>query len=589
VLSSSASAQLGSAVIYRRLLGYAQKYWGLAFLALLGMLIEALAAGAFTAMMNPLVNQTFVDKNPNAALWLPLAIVSLFLMRGLATFVTDYGMARIGRGVVQTLREQVMAKYLVMPSHFFDYQPTAGLVSNLTYHTEQVAQASADSVKIVITDVVTLLALLAVMFYQSPRVTLTMLVIGPIIALLVAWVGRRYRRINRQIQDSVSALAHVAEEAITAQDAVKVYGGQHNELERFHAIAERNRSLQVKVEVTKAMSSSLVQLLAAIALAIIVWIAGREAMMNRLSPGAFVSLMTAMMAMLPTLKRMTNVQGMIQKGVAAATTLFQILDAKQEVDTGTRTLVRAAGKIEFKNVSVHYHDGSQALDRVSLIAQPGTMTAIVGRSGSGKSTLVRLISRLYEPSEGQVLLDGHRVQDYTLADLRRQIAWVSQDVAMFDDTVAANIAYGCAVMPSLKLIEQAADAAHALEFINRLPDGLQTRIREGGRLLSAGQRQRLAIARAILKDAPILILDEATSALDSESERLIQEALSRVVRQRTTLVIAHRLSTIEHADQVLVLRSGCIVEHGQHTELLHRKGEYARLHQMQFSLNQQVD
>jgi subfamily B ATP-binding cassette protein MsbA len=573
-----------SAAIYRRLLGYTGAYRALAVLAVGGMLVEAAAAGAFTALMNPLVDQTFVEKNPVSAAWLPFAIVGLFVARGVATFVTDYGMARIGRGVVQQLREQVLAKYLRMPSRWFDGQPTAGLVSRLTYNTEQVAQAASDAIKVAITDLLTLGALLAVMLAQSVRVTVTMLVMGPLIAGIVTVVGRRYRRINTRIQSSVGELAHLAEEAIGAQQVVKVYGGQAHEIARFGAVAERNRRLQVKVESTKAASSSLVQLLSAVALAVIVYVAGREAMAGRLTPGAFVSLMTAMMAMLPSLKRITNVQGMIQKGVAAAAGLFEVLDAEEERDAGTRTLSRARGQVAFEGVTVRYApDKPPALDGVDFVAEPGTVTAIVGRSGSGKSTLVRLLPRLYEPDAGRVCVDGASVSEYRLADLRRQVALVSQDVLLFDDTVAANIAYGADPSVQREALVEAARSANALDFIEKLPQGFDTRIGEGGALLSGGQRQRLAIARALLKDAPILILDEATSSLDAESERLIQDALERIMRGRTTLVIAHRLSTVEHADQILVLDRGRIVERGMHAGLIARDGPYRRLHGLKFS------
>jgi len=573
-----AGPRVSSAATYRRLLGYAGAHWPLATLAFCGMLVEAAAAGAFTALMKPLIDQTFVAPDPAVAAWLPFVIVGLFLARGMATFVTDYGMARIGRGVVQTLREQVLAKYLRMPSRWFDQRPGAVLVTRLTYHTEQVAQASSDAVKVAITDLLTLGALLTVMLMQSVRVTTAMLIMGPLIAGIITVVGRRYRRINTRIQASVGELAHIAEEAVGSQHVVKVYGGQEREVARFAAVAERNRRLQVKVEATKAVSSALVQLLAAIALAVIIWVASQEAMAQRLSAGAFVSLMTAMMAMLPSLKRITNVQGMIQKGVAAASGLFEVLDAEPESDRGTRALARAEGRIVFRDVAVRYAvDKPPALAGLSFEVAPGTVTAIVGRSGSGKSTLVRLLPRLYEPDAGTVLLDGVPISDYRLEDLRRQIALVSQDVLLFDDTVAANIAYGSPCAVTRERLVDVATAANALDFIERLPQGFDTPIGSGGMLLSGGQRQRLAIARALLKNAPILILDEATSSLDTESERLIQDALERTMRGRTTLVIAHRLSTVEHADQIVVLDRGQLVERGRHAELLARGGHYSRL------------
>ncbi len=580
--AAASPAAASSAVIYRRLLGYTRANWGLAVLAVLGMLVEAGAAGAFAALMQPLVDQTFVARDPQAAAWLPFAIVGLFVARGVATFVTDYGMARIGRGTVQTLREQVLEKFLRMPSRWFDAHQSASLVAQLTYNTEQVAQASSDAVKVTITDLFTIAALLTVMLMQSVRVTIAMLVMGPLIAVIVSVVGRRYRRINTRIQGSIGELSHIAEEAISRQHVVKVYGGQAREVARFGAVVERNRRLQVKVETTRAISSSLVQLLAAVSLAVIVFVAGREAMADRLSPGAFVALMTAMMALLPSLKRITNVQGMIQKGVAAATGLFEVLDAEDERDAGTRTLARAEGRLQYRAVTVSYSDDkAPALEGVDFSAAPGTVTAIVGRSGSGKSTLVRLLPRLYEAQSGEVLLDDIPIGEFRLADLRRQIALVSQDVLLFDDTVAANIAYGAPAGTDHARIVQAAQAANAIDFIEALPQGFGTRIGEDGTLLSGGQRQRLAIARALLKDAPILILDEATSSLDSESERLIQEALERIMRGRTTLVIAHRLSTVEHADQILVLDHGRIVERGNHATLIGRGGPYARLHGQQ--------
>lgn len=570
-------------VVYRRLLKRARRYWPLLLAAGIGMVFEAGAAAAFTWMMKPIVDETFVAQNPGMRWTIPLAIVALFVLRGIATFATDYGMARTGRSVVRDLREDILAKYLRLPSERFDREPVPAMVSRLNYDTEQVTQASSDALKTILTDSLTIVALLGVMFWYSPLVTLVMLVLAPLIGGISAVVGRRYRRINRGIQDGVASMAQIAEQALSAQQEVKVYGAQESELARYRSLIGQNLRLGVKVEATRAGASSLVQTLAAVALAVILLVAGHEASQGRMTAGIFVALLTSMMAMLPSLKRIANVQSVVQRGVAAADRLFYILDESDEADTGRRELRRARGDIEFRDVSVTYPgQETPALAGISFRAAPGTVTAIVGRSGSGKSTLIRLLPRFYEASEGEVRVDGEPVGDYRLADLRRQIAVVGQRVMLFDDAVSANIAYGADAGADPERIRAAAEAANALEFIERLPGGMQATIGENGGLLSGGQRQRLAIARAILKDAPILILDEATAALDTESERLVQDALNRLIPDRTTLVIAHRLSTVEHADQVLVLDGGKLVEQGTHASLLAKGGLYAHLHRMQF-------
>ena len=590
---------------YRRLLRYAWHYWPFVVVALLGMLVEAVAGGAFVRLMDPLVNRGFVNPEPEMAVLLPLAIVGLFVLRSAATFVTDYGMARTGRSVVRDLREQVLAKYLRLPSAYFDRESTPIMVSRLNYDTEQVTEASANALKTLVTDGLTVLILLGMMLYMSVKVTLAMLVVTPLIGVVVWYVGKRYRRISRGIQDGMGRMAQSAEQSLAAQQDVKVHGAQALEMSRYSALVNRILRLNMKVETTRASASSVVQFLAAFALAVIVAVATREAAAGRLNAGQFVALMSAMMAIIPSLRRVTSVQTSISRGVAAAERLFAIIDAEEERDHGRTPLARARGELVFDRVSLRYQRADQdtdgplplsvhsdpdvseegaaeglVLSDISFTARPGTVTAIVGRSGSGKTSLVRLVPRFYQPSAGTITLDGVPLDDYPLADLRRQIALVGQKVMLFDDSIAANIAYG-AEYPT-EQIRAAAQAANAWEFIARMPAQLETPVGENGALLSGGQRQRLAIARAILRDAPILILDEATAALDNESERLVQAALQKLMPERTTLVIAHRLSTIEHADQVLVLDQGRLVEQGTHEALLAQGGLYAHLYRMQF-------
>jgi len=569
--------------IYRRLLAFAKKYRPLLVLALVGMVIEAAAGGAFTKLMQPVVDETFVVKNAEESAWLPLAIVGLFVLRGIAGYLTDYNMARSGRGIARDLRVQVLGKYLRLPGLRFDTEPVPSMLVRLGSDSDQVAQATIDAAKVMLQQSFQIIAALVVMLWTSWQVTLAVLVLAPPLAWVMDKVGKRYRRVSHRIQESSAHLMQSADQSLSNHQEVKVYGARQVEFDRYAAIADNHMKLSLKVESTRSISSALVQLMGSVGLALLLFVAGREAMAGRLSAGGFVALMLAMMAIIPALKQLTNVQNMLQRGVASAERLFGVLDADDEVDEGTRSLARARGLIEFRNVSARYPGQLQpALDDVSFDAQPGTVTAIVGRSGSGKSTLVKLIPRFYDIEAGEILLDGHPLQEYKLADLRRQIALVGQQVMLFDGSVAENVAYGEMAAASSEVLDRAVRGANAMEFVERLPQGLQSQIGSNGGRLSGGQRQRIAIARAMLKDAPILILDEATAALDTESERLVQEALEHLMPDRTTLVIAHRLSTIEHADQVLVLDQGRLVERGTHAELLARGGLYAHLHRMQF-------
>lgn len=568
--------------VYRRLLGYTAKHWPIALLAIFGMIIEGAAAGAFTWMMDPMINGTFVKQDASVMRWVPIAIIVLFIVRGLAGFVVDVGMARIGGAVVYQLRTEVLRKYQFLPMARFDQEPAAVMVQRLSYTADQVARASADALKIIITDVFTLIALLIVMIHASASLTLTILIVAPVIAGIISVVGKRYRRLNHKVQSATSGLAHAAEQSLHNIEAVKIYGGIDQELERFSGHAANTERLNRKIIATQATSSALVQIMAACVLAALVWFAGKVAMNSDLDAGKFVSLMTSMMAILPSLKRLTNVQSQLQRGVAAGDSLFAVLDAPDEPNSGTLA-ADPKGDIEFSGVRFRYADDKPwALDGVDLVIPAGKTTALVGRSGSGKTTLVRLLPRFYSPLEGDIRLAGRPLSAVALDSLRAQVAVVSQNVLLFDDTIANNIAYGALRHATRAEIEAAATAANALDFIRELPEGFDTRIGDRGGRLSGGQKQRLAIARAILKNAPILILDEATSALDSESERLIQDALDRILKNRTAIVIAHRLSTIEHADQVVVMDRGRVLEVGTHAALLAAQGAYAHLHRLQF-------
>ncbi|GAB3385193.1 lipid A export permease/ATP-binding protein MsbA [Lysobacter fragariae] len=569
--------------IYWRLIGFARAYRPLLLLALVGMVIEAAAGGAFTKLMEPVVNTTFIEKNAKLSLLLPLAIVGLFVLRGIAGYITDMCMGRSGRSIARDLRVKVLDKYLRLPGSRFDSEPVPSMLVRLGSDSDQVAQAAIDAMKVMLQQSFQVIAALVVMLWTSWQVTIAILLMAPPLAWMMDKVGRRYRRISHRIQESSGLLMQAADQALSNQQEVKVYGAQGVELQRYSSQANTHLGLSMKVESTRSISSAVVQLMGSVGLAMLLFLAGREAMADRLTAGGFVTLMMAMMAIIPSLKQLTNVQGMLQRGVASADRLFGVLDAPDEPDTGTRELARAQGVIEFIDVTARYPDQPQpAITGISFTARPGTVTAIVGRSGSGKSSLIKLIPRFYENESGRILLDGHPVQEYRLADLRRQIALVGQQVMLFDGTIGANVAYGELESSTPEQRERAVRGANAMEFVERLPGGIDTNIGAKGGRLSGGQRQRVAIARAMLKDAPILILDEATAALDTESERLVQDALNHLMPNRTTLVIAHRLSTIEHADQVLVMDKGRIVERGTHAQLLAMDGLYAHLHRMQF-------
>lgn len=555
-----------------------------------GLLVSAVAlvlnAAGDTLMLSllkPLLDDGFGKADKSVLLWMPLAVTGLMLIRGITSYISSYCISWVSGHVVMNMRRRLFSHMMGMPVAFFDQQSTGTLLSRITYDSEQVASSSSSALVTVVREGASIIGLFIMMFYYSWQLSLILIVLAPIVSFAIRTVSKRFRNISKNMQNTMGQVTTSAEQMLKGHKEVLIFGGQEVEAGRFSQVSNRMRQQGMKLVSASSISDPVIQLIASLALAFVLYAASFPSVMETLTAGTITVVFSSMIALMRPLKSLTNVNAQFQRGMAACQTLFTILDSEQEIDNGKREIKRAKGVIEFRNVTFTYPGRDiPALRDINLSLAEGKTVALVGRSGSGKSTLASLLTRFYDIDSGEILLDGYDLRGYTLRSLRNQVALVSQNVHLFNDTIANNIAYARNGEYTREQIEQAATMAHAMDFINNMDNGLDTVIGENGVLLSGGQRQRIAIARALLRDCPILILDEATSALDTESERAIQAALDELQKNRTSLVIAHRLSTIEKADEIVVVEGGRIVERGTHDVLLVQKGVYAQLHKLQF-------
>ncbi|MGX9462049.1 lipid A export permease/ATP-binding protein MsbA [Shewanella sp. A14] len=598
----SASPKNEMWVVFKRLMTYVVPMKTMFILAVLGLITYGAVDAAFIAFIKPFIDEGFsqtptivagvdlpthggFNANKDIMLMAPIAVILMFSLRGVANFVSTYCVSYMSAQLIMDMRQQVFEHYLRLPVSYIDRENSGNLISRVTFDTEQIARASGSALISIVRDSMTAIGMLAIMFYYSWQLSLCILVIGPIMGVVISIVSKRFRKVSKQIQSAMGGVTATTEQMIKGHKNVLVFGGQKTEVERFFQVNDRNRYQNMKLAVAQSISQPLIMVIGSFALAFVLYAATWDSMKTDLTAGTFAAILGAMLAMLQPIKNLTRVNAEFQRGIAACTTVFELLDTAPEPDNGPFCIDRVQGKLTFDNVTFTYPGQDKpALNGIDFEVKPGKTIALVGRSGSGKSTIASLITRFYGGlSTGDIRLDDTSIYDYQLKSLRNQVALVSQQVTLFNDTIANNIAYAYPGEVTREQIVRAAELAYAMEFIETLPEGLDTQVGENGVLLSGGQRQRIAIARAMLRDAPVLILDEATSALDTESEKAIQKGLDNLRHNRTSIVIAHRLSTIESADEILVIDQGRVVERGNHSELIAQAGIYANLYQMQFS------
>lgn len=553
------------------------------FAAAIALVANAASDTFMLSLLKPLLDDGFGKADRSILLWMPLVVIGLMVVRGVSGYISSYCISWVSGKVVMHMRRRLFGHMMRMPVAFFDQQSTGTLLSRITYDSEQVASSSSNALVTVVREGASIIGLFAMMFYYSWQLSVILIVIAPIVSIVIRVVSKRFRNISKSMQNTMGQVTTSAEQMLKGHKEVLIFGGQKVETQRFDKVSNRMRQQGMRMVSASSISDPIIQLIASLALAFVLYAASFPSVMETLTAGTITVVFSSMIALMRPLKSLTNVNAQFQRGMAACQTLFSILDMEQEKDEGKLEVKRVKGDVEFKNVTFTYPGRDiPALRDISFSLPEGKTVALVGRSGSGKSTIANLLTRFYDIQEGNILMDGHDLREYTLSSLRDQVALVSQNVHLFNDTIANNIAYARTDIYSREEIEKAATMAYAMDFISKMDKGLDTVIGENGVLLSGGQRQRIAIARALLRDSPILILDEATSALDTESERAIQAALDELQKNRTSLVIAHRLSTIEKADEILVIEDGRVVERGSHAQLLEERGVYSQLYRMQF-------